>query len=293
MRFPRSGIDRDRKIRPGGGVDDCISWVAARSQICSDGAKFLRNVRAGNVRIMSRDRRSQQHGLAGVASGRLVLGTLVLGTLMSGTPALAADIALKAPAYRAVYDWTGSIGAHTGYSRGSSVATLTDPATSTAGNLFSGVIGGVQAGYNVRLPSGMLLGVEADVTFPNFLRRIRWCPRLRVRAPTSASNGIMSAPRAAASATPTDIGWPMPPVVWPGPASASSTRPSSATKKSTSTSGSAGPPAPAIQVRLRPTLERQARISLQPVRPGRRSLPLGHAIRVYPGFSIAPHRPQP
>ena len=119
---------------------------------------------------MSRDRRSQQHGLAGVASGRLVLGTLVLGTLMSGTPALAADIALKAPAYRAVYDWTGFyIGAHTGYSRGSSVATLTDPATSTAGNLFSGVIGGVQAGYNVRLPSGMLLGVEADVTFPNFL----------------------------------------------------------------------------------------------------------------------------
>jgi high affinity Mn2+ porin len=31
------------------------------------------------------------------------------------------------------------------------------------------MIGGVQAGYNVQLPSGMLLGVEADFTFPNYL----------------------------------------------------------------------------------------------------------------------------
>jgi high affinity Mn2+ porin len=94
----------------------------------------------------------------------------MLGTHVLSTRALGADIALKAPVYRAVYDWTGFyIGAHTGYSRGSSVATLTDPAAGTAGNIFSGVIGGLQAGYNVQLPSGMLLGVEADVTFPNFL----------------------------------------------------------------------------------------------------------------------------
>jgi high affinity Mn2+ porin len=115
---------------------------------------------------MSRDRRSQQHVLAGIAFGTL----LMLGTHVLSTRALGADIALKAPVYRAVYDWTGFyIGAHTGYSRGSSVATLTDPAAGTAGNIFSGVIGGLQAGYNVQLPSGMLLGVEADVTFPNFL----------------------------------------------------------------------------------------------------------------------------
>jgi high affinity Mn2+ porin len=114
---------------------------------------------------MSRDRRSQQHVLAGI-----VFGTLMLGTHVRSTSALAADIALKAPVYRAVYDWTGFyIGAHTGYSHGSSAATLTDPAVSTAGNIFSGVIGGVQAGYNVHLPSGMLLGVEADMTFPNYL----------------------------------------------------------------------------------------------------------------------------
>src|SRR5260370_19251862 len=31
------------------------------------------------------------------------------------------------------------------------------------------MIGGVQAGYNCQLPSGMLLGVEADISFPNYL----------------------------------------------------------------------------------------------------------------------------
>src|SRR5438552_18534056 len=81
----------------GGGVDDFISWVAARWQICSDGARILRNISAGNVHVMSRDRRSQQSIFAGVALGMLALGG----------PAVAADIALKAPAYKAVYDWTG------------------------------------------------------------------------------------------------------------------------------------------------------------------------------------------
>ncbi|HMH71892.1 MAG TPA: carbohydrate porin, partial [Bradyrhizobium sp.] len=51
----------------------------------------------------------------------------------------------------------------------SSNAVLTDPAPATTGNVFGGVIGGVQAGYNVQLPSGVLLGVEADISFPNYL----------------------------------------------------------------------------------------------------------------------------
>ena len=46
---------------------------------------------------------------------------------------------------------------------------LADPATATTTNVFGGMIGGVQAGYNYQLPSGMLLGVEADITFPNYL----------------------------------------------------------------------------------------------------------------------------
>jgi high affinity Mn2+ porin len=93
-----------------------------------------------------------------------------LSLLMLDGPAVAADMPLKAPHIQSVFDWTGLyIGAHAGYSRGSSNIVLSDPASTATSNSFSGVIGGVQAGYNYRLPSGMLLGVEADITFPNYL----------------------------------------------------------------------------------------------------------------------------
>lgn len=110
---------------------------------------------------MSRDHRSARQLFAGAAFGALALGG----------PAAAADIRLPAKApYQSVFDWTGFyIGTHTGFGRGSSSAVLTDPAVNTTSNAFSGVIGGVQAGYNVRLPSGLLLGVETDMTFPNYL----------------------------------------------------------------------------------------------------------------------------
>jgi len=101
--------------------------------------------------------------------GRIFAGA-GLGLLVLDGPALTADMPLKAPPIQSVFDWTGFyIGAHTGYSRGSSNAVLSDPASTATSNFFGGVIGGVQAGYNVRLPSGMLLGVEADITFPNYL----------------------------------------------------------------------------------------------------------------------------
>jgi len=84
--------------------------------------------------------------------------------------AVAADMPVKAPHIQAVFDWTGLyIGAHAGYSRGSSSAVLSDPALATNSSIFSGTIGGVQAGYNYRLRSGLLFGVEADITFPNYL----------------------------------------------------------------------------------------------------------------------------
>jgi high affinity Mn2+ porin len=111
---------------------------------------------------MSRDRRYPTHLLAGAAVGALALGG----------PAIAADIKLpvKAPYLQPVFDWTGLyIGGHTGFGRGSSSAVLTDPAIAATNSVFSGVVGGVQAGYNVRLPSGVLLGVETDMTFPNYL----------------------------------------------------------------------------------------------------------------------------
>jgi high affinity Mn2+ porin len=134
--------------------------MAARRQICSDDESDRRNARAGNNHTMNRCSRSWERVFAGAGLGLLVLGG----------PALAADIPLKAPHIQSVFDWTGFyIGAHTGYSRGSSNAVLSDPASTATSNSFGGVIGGVQAGYNYRLPSGVLLGVEADITFPNYL----------------------------------------------------------------------------------------------------------------------------
>ena len=88
------------------------------------------------------------------------------------SPAIAADVGLpvKAPHIQSVFDWTGFyIGAHAGFGRGSSSAVLTDPAITASSGSFGGVIGGVQAGYNVQLSSGIVLGAEADITFPNYL----------------------------------------------------------------------------------------------------------------------------
>jgi high affinity Mn2+ porin len=101
-----------------------------------------------------------------------LLAGIALGAFALDAPARAADLKLpaKAPYLQPVFDWTGFyIGGHTGYGRGSSTAVLADPAVIATDSRFSGVIGGVQAGYNWRLPSGLLLGVEADLTFPNYL----------------------------------------------------------------------------------------------------------------------------
>ena len=95
---------------------------------------------------------------------------LASGVLALPAAGRAADLPLKAPALKAVYDWTGFyIGAHVGVTRGTSSATLTDPTVATDNNVFTGATGGVQAGYNWRLNSGLLLGVEGDISFPNYL----------------------------------------------------------------------------------------------------------------------------
>jgi high affinity Mn2+ porin len=100
----------------------------------------------------------------------LVLAGVGLSLLAFNRPAAAADMPLKAPHLQAVFDWTGLyIGAHAGFSRGSSSAVLSDPTPAATSNVFDGMIGGVQAGYNYRLPSGLLLGIEADISFPNYL----------------------------------------------------------------------------------------------------------------------------
>jgi len=98
-----------------------------------------------------------------------VLAGLALGVL-SLHSAVAADIPLKAPRIQQVHDWTGLyFGAHAGFGRGDSSATLRDPAVAATTDTFGGPIGGLQAGYNIQLPSRIVLGFEADVSFPNYI----------------------------------------------------------------------------------------------------------------------------
>src|SRR5229473_3783651 len=102
--------------------------MAARRHDRRDDERDRRNARAGNIRTMIRSSRSWECIFAGLG----------LGLFVVDGSATAADMPVKAPYIRSVFDWTGLyIGAH--------------------------------AGYNYQLPSGMLLGVEADITFPNYL----------------------------------------------------------------------------------------------------------------------------
>ncbi len=107
-------------------------------------------------------------------------GTMVV--LATWTAAMAGDVppnlpvkapaayVTKAPQAPAVSDWTGLyVGAHAGFGGGSSGAVLSDPAAAATANTYGGTITGVQAGYNYQLRSGMLLGVEADISFPSYL----------------------------------------------------------------------------------------------------------------------------
>ena len=67
------------------------------------------------------------------------------------------------------YDWTGFyVGGHVAYSLGRGTSTLSDPDPTVFSNSFSSLYGGVQGGYNYVFPSRLLLGAEADITFPNF-----------------------------------------------------------------------------------------------------------------------------
>ncbi len=81
--------------------------------------------------------------------------------------AFATDLALKAAP---IFDWSGAyVGAHVGYGFGASHANVFDGTSYDTRNHFGGATAGVQAGYNVLLPSRVLLGVEADLTFPSYL----------------------------------------------------------------------------------------------------------------------------
>ncbi len=103
---------------------------------------------------------------------RKVLGVVGAALLFTG-PALAADLPVKAPAYKApplmpVFSWTGwYIGGNAGYGWGESTSpTITSPNFIFAPGSFpslspKGFIGGGQIGYNWQV-NNWVLGLEAD-----------------------------------------------------------------------------------------------------------------------------------
>ena len=74
------------------------------------------------------------------------------------------------------FDWAGLyVGGHVGYGHGNAEVTLLDqmappvPGPPNFSSSFGSLIGGVQLGYNYILPSRVLVGLEADMSFLNAL----------------------------------------------------------------------------------------------------------------------------
>jgi outer membrane immunogenic protein len=110
---------------------------------------------------------------------------IVAVAAMIGTPAFAADMAVKAPPSDPAYSWTGwYVGGNVGYSWGSGrtdvVGSATDqsfpppnpPVVGSAAAIgfgdantarLDGLIGGVQAGYNLQFNARWVAGLEADL----------------------------------------------------------------------------------------------------------------------------------
>lgn len=107
-----------------------------------------------------------------------LFASVALGAL-SFDAALAADVPLKTPRIASYFDWSGLyVGGHVGYGSGS-FGPGTNPLP-LQGIAFppsiTGLIGGYQAGYNLQLPNKLVLGVEADISFPSPVDRPKLTP---------------------------------------------------------------------------------------------------------------------
>src|SRR5215469_5099806 len=96
-------------------------------------------------------------------------------SLFFATICLAADVSvvgtmpLKAPLIPN-YDWSGFyFGGNVGYGRGSARNTLSDPNPTAVDSSFGSLFGSIQFGYNYRLSSRLLVGIEGDFSLPNYL----------------------------------------------------------------------------------------------------------------------------
>jgi len=120
--------------------------------------------------------------------GRFFLGGAALMTVALANSARTADLSIPMPvktpaAAGAAYDWSGFyVGAHVGYAFGHSNWLATQPGgPNSSGALeffhtfdaFDGSgsqFGGLHAAYNYTLPSRLVVGIEADVSFPSTLQ---------------------------------------------------------------------------------------------------------------------------
>jgi len=111
-----------------------------------------------------------------------VVGVLgCLATISAGYPAFGADLAKVAPVPFSSFNWAGwYVGGHLGYLDGRSDWASRSPNGFVTGatnltngfDLFKGsgsFFGGFQGGYNFVLPGHVLLGIEADASFPNLV----------------------------------------------------------------------------------------------------------------------------
>ncbi len=104
--------------------------------------------------------------LAGATAGA------TFGLIAAAVPAGAADLALKAPALKTIYDWTGFyVGGHVGYG-GGGLGPDSRPLPEQAvffPHSSTGFVGGYQIGYNWMLANRIVLGIEGDATFTGAL----------------------------------------------------------------------------------------------------------------------------
>jgi high affinity Mn2+ porin len=126
--------------------------------------------------------------VVGASMRGLIVAAMVLSALAPSAEAadLSASLPTKAPPPLApsAYDWTGFyLGAHYGYAGGSSRWSATQAGAATPRltgtldlfNAFDPLQGtgsylnGLQGGYNYMLPSRVVVGAEADVSFPSLL----------------------------------------------------------------------------------------------------------------------------
>jgi len=89
----------------------------------------------------------------------------------AGAPA-ADNLLITAATIPPAYDWAGFyVGGHVGLTRGTTQVALFDQGPSSSSNTFGSGYAGTQLGYNFMPWPHVLLGVETDISFANYLGR--------------------------------------------------------------------------------------------------------------------------